>query len=82
MANRKAKRYLTEADEYVLFTSAKRGDKSAFKIIISSEDAWEVILNLAIKEYPIRETLRNILITTDAYIQSNQNEDNTEGESK
>ena len=35
------------------------------------EEAWEILLNLAINQYPVRETLRNILKAADDYIEDN-----------
>lgn len=75
MAHRKAKRWINQSDEFVVFTSEKKGDNIIYRTIISSDEAWELLLNLAIKEYPIRETLRNVLNTADEYRKNNNNED-------
>lgn len=73
MNNRKAKRMLNEADEWVLFTTKKKEDTAEFYLFISSAEAWEILLNLAIDEYHIRETFRNIVRTADEYLEDNRN---------
>jgi len=70
MTSRKAKRYINQADEWVVFTSEKKGEDQHFKVMVSNDEAWEVLLNLAVNDYHIRETLRNILKTADDYIKN------------
>jgi hypothetical protein len=72
MTPRRAKRYINTSNDWILFaTDEKNGDHN-FRVLMSSEASWEILLNLCIQEYPIRETLRNILKTTDDYIANNQ----------
>ena len=40
-------------------------------------DSWEILLNLAVSDYHIRETLRNVLTAADAY-RDQQTEDESE----
>ena len=75
MAHRKAKRYINQSDEFVVFTSERKGEQVTYRTIISSNESWELLLNLAVQEYPIRETLRNIVQTADEYLKNNQDED-------
>lgn len=70
MTSRKAKRYINQADEWVVFTSEKKEDNQHFKVLVSNDEAWEVLLNLAVNDYHLRETFRNILKTADDYIKN------------
>lgn len=74
MNNRKAKRMLNESDEFVLFTTRRRNDNDEFYLFMSSANAWEILLHLAIDEYHIRETFRNIVKTADEYLKDNGNQ--------
>lgn len=74
MNNRKAKRMLNESNEWVLFTTKRKEDTQEFYLFISSPEAWEILLHLAIDEYHIRETFRNILKTADEYLEDNGNQ--------
>jgi hypothetical protein len=74
MNNRKAKRMLNESNEWVLFTTKRKEDTQEFYLFISSAEAWEILLHLAIDEYHIRETFRNILKTADEYLEDNGNQ--------
>ena len=70
MTSRKAKRYINQADEWVVFTSEKKEDNQHFKVLVSNDEAWEVLLNLAVNGYHLRETFRNIVKTADDYIKN------------
>ena len=70
MTSRKAKRFINQADEWVVFTSERKEDNQHFKVLVSNDEAWEVLLNLAVNDYHIRETFRNIVKTADDYIKS------------
>ena len=54
MTSRKAKRYINQADEWVVFTSEKKGEDQHFKVLVSNTEAWEVLLNLAVNDYHLR----------------------------
>ena len=71
MTPRRAKRYINTSNDWILFTTDSKADIHSFRVIMSRDEAWEVILNLAIEDYPIRETLRNILTTADEHIRDN-----------
>lgn len=73
MTPRRAKRYINTSDDWILFAAEKKGETHNYRCIQSREDAWEILLNLAISDYPIRETLRNILNTADEYIKDKPN---------
>ena len=70
MTPRRAKRYINTSNDWILFATDEKGDQQNFRVIMSRDDAWEILLNLAIQDYPIRETLRNILKTTDDYLEN------------
>ena len=40
-------------------------------------ESWEILLNLAVNDYHIRETLRNVINTADTY-RDQQTEDESE----
>jgi len=65
---RKAKRHLNESDDFLLFTLVKTGDGGTFGIYHQNLESWEILLNLAVNDYHIRETLRNIITTADDYL--------------
>lgn len=71
MTPRRAKRYINTSNDWLLFTTEEKDDEHRFRVIMSSNEAWEILLNLAITDYPLRETLRNILITADEHIRNN-----------
>tara|TARA_R110002167_G_scaffold73321_2_gene205704 strand:- start:548 stop:790 length:243 start_codon:yes stop_codon:yes gene_type:complete len=71
MTPRRAKRYINTSNDWILFATDNKGDEHNFRVIMSRDESWEIILNLAIQDYPIRETLRNILTTADEYIKDN-----------
>tara|TARA_R110002012_G_scaffold197522_2_gene366076 strand:+ start:4227 stop:4457 length:231 start_codon:yes stop_codon:yes gene_type:complete len=73
MTPRRAKRYINTSNDWILFAKDGKGNDYNFRVIMSREEAWEIILNLAISDYPIRETLRNILNTADDYIKNQPN---------
>ena len=68
MTNRKAKRLLNESDEWILFTRVTKNDQTEMVCSYSKDTAWEILLNLAVEKYHIRETLRNILKFTDDHL--------------
>lgn len=68
MTSRKAKRMLNESDDWILFTMKKTGQTQAeLGAFYPSAESWELLLNIAINDYHVRETLRNILNAADAY---------------
>ena len=78
MTLRKVKRLLNESDDFLVFTMKKGSDDTAsFGVYYQSLDSWEILLNLAVSDYHIRETLRNVLNTADAY-RDQQTEDESE----
>ena len=78
MTLRKAKRLLNESDDWLVFTMKQTGDNQAeMGAYYPSIESWEVLLNLTINDYHIRETLRNVLNTADAY-RDQQTEDESE----
>lgn len=72
MTPRRAKRYINTSNDWIVFTTDEKDGVHSFRVLMSSDAAWEIMLNLCIKEYPMRETLRNILKTADDYIADNQ----------
>ena len=71
MTPRRAKRYINTSNDWILFATDGKGDKHNFRVIMSRNESWEILLNLAISDYPKRETLRNILNTADEHIRDN-----------
>lgn len=68
MTLRKVKRMLNESDDFLVFTRKDTGaDIANFGVFHKDLDSWEILLNLAVSDYHIRETLRNVLNTADAY---------------
>jgi hypothetical protein len=68
MTSRKAKRMLNESDDWILFTMKKTGETQAeLGAFYPSEESWELLFNIAMNNYHVRETLRNILNAADAY---------------
>ena len=68
MTSRKAKRMLNESDDWILFTMKKTGETQAeLGAFYPSAESWELLLNITINDYHVRETLRNILAAADAY---------------
>jgi len=68
MTLRKVKRMLNESDDFLVFTRKDTGaDVANFGVFHKDEDSWEILLNLAVSDYHIRETLRNVLNAADAY---------------
>ncbi len=78
MTPRRAKRYINTSNDWILFATDGKGDDQNFRVIMSREEAWEILLNLSISDYPIRETLRNILEITDEHLKNQH--DNSESE--
>lgn len=78
MTNRKAKRLLSEADDWVLITSKRKGDETSMMLSYNKEEAWEILLNLSIEKYHIRETLRNIIKFTDEYLEDKRDSPESE----
>ena len=58
---------LNESDDILVFTMKQHGETAAFGAFYQKLESWEILLNLAISDYHIRETLRNVLRTADAY---------------
>jgi hypothetical protein len=78
MTLRKVKRLLNESDDFLVFTMKKGSDDMAsFGVYYQNAESWEILLNLAVSDYHIRETLRNVLNTADAY-RDQQTEDESE----
>lgn len=71
MTPRRAKRYINTSNDWILFATDGKGDEYNYRVIMSRNESWEILLNLAISDYPIRETLRNILETADEHIKDN-----------
>ena len=68
MTLRKVKRMLNESDDFLVFTRKDTGaDVANFGVFHKDEDSWEILLNLAVSDYHIRETLRNVLTAADTY---------------
>mgnify|MGYP003115799493 CR=1 FL=1 len=72
MTPRRAKRYINTSSDWIVFATDEKEGIHNFRVLMSSDNAWEIVLNLCIQEYPIRETLRNILNTADDYIADNE----------
>ena len=78
MTLRKVKRLLNESDDFLVFTRKDTGgDTANFGVFHKDLESWEILLNLAVQDYHIRETLRNVLNTADAY-RDQQTEDESE----
>ena len=73
MTFRKAKRYLNESDDFVLFTKTGK-DQVSFKCITQGVESWEILLNMAVQDYHFRETLRNIIFTADEHNSNPENQ--------
>ena len=68
MTLRKVKRMLNESDDFLVFTRKDTGaDVANFGVFHKDTDSWEILLNLAVSDYHIRETLRNVVNAADAY---------------
>ena len=68
MTLRKVKRMLNESDDFLVFTRTDTGEDVAnFGVFHKDTESWEILLNLAVNDYHIRETLRNVINTADAY---------------
>jgi hypothetical protein len=68
MTIRKVKRLLNESDDWLVFTMKKMNeDEASIGAYYRNLDSWEILLNLAVNDYHIRETLRNVIATADAY---------------
>jgi len=68
MTLRKVKRMLNESDDFLVFTRKDTGaDVANFGVFHNDHDSWEILLNLAVSDYHIRETLRNVLNAADTY---------------
>lgn len=78
MTLRKVKRMLNESDDFLVFTRKDTGaDVANFGVFHKDQDSWEILLNLAVSDYHIRETLRNVLNAADTY-RDQQAEDSPE----
>jgi hypothetical protein len=68
MTIRKVKRLLNESDDWLVFTMKKvNEDEASMGAYYRNLESWEILLNLAVNDYHIRETLRNVITTADAY---------------
>lgn len=68
MTIRKVKRLLNESDDWLVFTMKKvNDDEASMGAYYRNLESWEILLNLAVNDYHIRETLRNVIATADAY---------------
>ena len=79
MTLRKVKRMLNESDDFLVFTmkvtktapvilpSGVQDETASFGVFHKDVDSWEILLNLAVNDYHIRETLRNVLNAADTY---------------
>lgn len=63
---------LNEADDWLLFTSRTKDDQYFASAFHNDPHAWEILLNLAVSDYSVRETLRNILHEADKYLADQQ----------
>ena len=78
MTLRKVNRMLNERDDFLVFTRKDTGaDVANFGVFHKDEQSWEILLNLAVSDYHIRETLRNVLNAADEY-RAEQAEDSPE----
>ncbi len=78
MTLRKVKRMLNESDDFLVFTRKDTGtDIANFGVFHKDLESWEILLNLAVSDYHIRETLRNVLNAADQYL-NEQTEDESE----
>ena len=79
MTLRKVKRMLNESDDFLVFTmklnktddviltSGVENQTASFGVFHKDADSWEILLNLAINDYHVGETLRNVLNAADEY---------------
>ena len=79
MTLRKVKRILNESDDFLVFTMkvtktdevilppGVQNPTASFGVFHKDVESWEILLNLAVNDYHIRETLRNILNAADQY---------------
>lgn len=68
MTLRKVKRMLNESDDFLVFTRKDTGgDTANFGVFHKDLESWEILLNLAVSDYHLLETLRNVLNAADAY---------------
>ena len=67
MTLRKVKRMLNESDDFLVFTMTQTDETATFGVYNQSAESWEILLNLAINDYHVCETLRNVVTTADNY---------------
>lgn len=68
MTLRKVKRLLNECDDFLVFTMTKSNEDTAnFGVYHKDPESWEILLNLAVNDYHVRETLRNVINAADTY---------------
>ena len=78
MTLRKVKRILNESEDFLVFTRKDTGgDTANFGVFHKDLESWEILLNLAVSDYHLRETLRNVLNAADQYL-NEQAEDESE----
>ena len=68
MSNRKAKRLINESDNYLIFTEKTKGEDKHYTSFYPKIESWEILLNIAVSDRHIRETLRNIIKIADENI--------------
>ena len=69
---------LNESDDFLVFTRKDTGaDVANFGVFHKDHDSWEILLNLAVSDYHIRESLRKVLNAADTY-RDQQAEDSPE----
>lgn len=67
MTPRRAKRYINQSSEWIVFSQEEKSGEYTFRSHFSSDEAWGIILNLCIKDRKTREVLRNILKQADEH---------------
>jgi len=74
MTPRRAKRYINQANDWIVFANEiNANSEHTFRVIMSRDEAWEIILNLACNQYSVRETLREIVRLADEVQDPNSN---------
>ena len=71
MTLRKVKRKLNESEDFLVFTQDTKDNEVRYGVFQNGTESWEILLNLAVNDYHIRETLRNVINTADHHLASN-----------
>ena len=71
MTSRRAKRFINQSSDWIVFAEETKFEKTTFRCLQSGEEAWEILLNLCVTDYAIRETFRNILTLADEHLKNN-----------